>query len=148
MNKALIFLFLIFIPCSSFAGDLKFQYYSPSFNGVGYSSHVLTIENIEQTRAKAWQDKIKADAAAAALAANNTLMSKFITNFESRVYAQLSQQLASNMFADGAATSGRFSFQDLSITWQKSPDNTSVTLNVSDSTGSTVITVPIGQFKF
>ena len=75
-----------------------YSFKSPSFNGSGYSSHVLTIENQETTRRaqaakdiQAALDKAKADAA-------NTNISKFLNNLESRIYAQISQNLATAMF--------------------------------------------------
>ena len=37
-----------------------YQFKSPAFNGIGYSSHVLTIENQEFTRQKAARDAIQA----------------------------------------------------------------------------------------
>ena len=37
-----------------------FTFKSPAFNGIGYSSHVLTIENQEATRRKALQDRLQA----------------------------------------------------------------------------------------
>jgi curli production assembly/transport component CsgF len=148
MKKTLPILssFAFFMPLTAAAGDLQFQYLSPSFNGVGYSSHVQTIENTEFTRKQAYKAQLKADAAAAAAAANNTLLSKFINNFESRIYAQLSQQLANQMFSDSGANTGSFDFQGTTISWSK--DSSSVNLTVSDGTGTTTITVPIGTFKF
>ena len=43
------------------ATELVQQFNSPAFSGIGYSSHVLTIEQLEATR----KQKIKDDAAAA-----------------------------------------------------------------------------------
>jgi hypothetical protein len=42
--------------------ELVHQFNSPAFSGVGYSSHVLTIEQLEATR----RQKIKDDLATAA----------------------------------------------------------------------------------
>jgi hypothetical protein len=43
-----------------FADEIKFQFKSPSFSGVGTSSHYLTIENQEYTRAEALRAEIQA----------------------------------------------------------------------------------------
>jgi hypothetical protein len=120
---------------------------SPSFNGIGYSSHVLTIENQEYTRQnsvkkdiQAALDKAKADKA-------NTNISKFMNNLESRIYAQISQNLATAMFANGGSNSGTLNFEGNTIFWTK--DGTSVTLQVTDSVGNTtIVVVPLGQFQF
>ena len=44
------------------ASELDFKFHSPSFSGVGKSSHYLTIENIEKTRKDAIKAAEKADA--------------------------------------------------------------------------------------
>ena len=47
-----IILSLILVATSSHAEQV-FQFKSPSFSGIGYSSHVQTIENTETSRKKA-----------------------------------------------------------------------------------------------
>lgn len=128
------------------AVDLTFQFNSPAFSGVGYSSHVLTIEQIEAQRTKALADAAKAAADQAARDAKNTNLAKFLVNVESRIYAQLSKQLADAMFSDGSNT-GNMDFQGTNISWVKTA--TDVTLTIRDvSGGVTEITVPIGTFAF
>ena len=130
---------------SSPIGDYSFK--SPSFNGSGYSSHVLTIENQEFTRKvqiqkdiQAMLDKAKSDAA-------NTNLQKFLNNLESRIYAQISQNLATAMFANGGSTSGTLNFEGNTIFWSK--DSTNVYLTVTDTVGNqTQVAVPLGQFQF
>ena len=132
----------------AFATPLPDQSFkSPSFNGSGYSSHVLTIENQEYTRrlqiAKDIQsalDKAKSDA-------SNTNIAKFMNNLESRIYAQISQNLATAMFADGGSNSGSLNFEGNTIFWTK--DSSNVYLTVTDTVGNqTTVTVPLGQFIF
>jgi hypothetical protein len=124
-----------------------YSFKSPSFNGQGYSSHVLTIENQESTRQKAMKDAIQASIDKAAADAKNTNLKKFLNNLESRIYAQISQNLATAMFATGGATSGTLNFEGNTIFWSK--DSSNVYLTVTDTTGtSTQITVPLGQFQF
>jgi hypothetical protein len=66
---------------------------------------------------------------------------------ESRIYAQISQTLATAMFADGGSNSGTLNFVGNIINWTKS--STEITLNVTDYMGSaTSITIPLGQFVF
>ena len=75
---------------------------SPAFSGIGYSSHVLTIKQLEdqaKDKNQAKADAIKAKAEADAL---NTPQARFISNLESRVYSQLAKQLTDSMFGEGA----------------------------------------------
>ena len=124
-----------------------YSFKSPAFNGSGYSSHVLTIENQEATRRKANEDKIQAALEKAASDKNNTNLSKFMNNLESRIYAQISQNLAAAMFKDGGSTSGTLNFEGNTIFWTKS--STDVTLQVTDTVGNqTTVVVPLGQFQF
>jgi hypothetical protein len=124
-----------------------FTFKSPAFNGQGYSSHVLTIENQEASRRKAVEDKIQSAIDKAATDAKNTNLQKFLNNLESRIYAQISQNLATAMFADGGSNSGTLNFEGNTIFWTK--DSTSVYLTVTDTVGNnTSITIPLGQFQF
>ena len=53
---------LAFVPVLASAAPIgDYQFKSPSFNGVGYSSHVLTIENQEFTRRAQVQKDIKVE---------------------------------------------------------------------------------------
>jgi hypothetical protein len=145
-KKAIVLLSLLPFVCIS-APLPDYMFKSPSFNGVGYSSHVLTIENQEFTRKvqiqkdiQAALDKAKADAA-------NTNIAKFLNNLESRIYAQISQNLATAMFANGGTNSGTLNFEGNTIFWSK--DGTNVTMTVTDVTGNqTTVVIPLSQFQF
>lgn len=149
-NKKLTLAFSIgalLAPIAFAAPMADFTFKSPSFNGIGYSSHVLTIENQEATRRKALQDQIQSAIDKAAADAKNTNLQKFLNNLESRIYAQISQNLATAMFANGGSNSGSLNFEGNTIFWTK--DSSNVYLNVTDTVGNvTQITVPLGQFQF
>jgi hypothetical protein len=107
---------------------------------------VLTIEQLEANRRKAIKDAEKAAVDQAARDAKNTNLAKFLVNVESRIYAQLSKQLADAMFSDGS-NSGEMDFQGTNISWIKS--STDVTLTITEAAGGvTTVTVPIGSFAF
>lgn len=128
------------------ATELTFQFNSPAFNGAGFSSHVLTIEQLEAQRRKAIADAAKAAADQAARDAKNTNLAKFLVNVESRIYAQLSKQLADAMFSSGG-NSGAMDFQGTNISWIKTA--TDVTLTITEVNGNrTEITVPLASFAF
>ena len=124
-----------------------YTFKSPSFNGNGYSSHILTIENQEHSRRESIKKEIQAALDKVKNDANNTNISKFLNNLESRIYAQISQNVATAMFADGGSTSGTLNFEGNIINWSRS--STEITLNVTDYVGSnTSISIPLGSFQF
>jgi hypothetical protein len=147
MKLCISFLLLSLAVTASAQPLPDYTFKSPSFNGNGYSAHVLTIENQEHNRRDAIQKEIQAKLEKEANEAKNTNISKFMNNLESRIYAQISQNLATAMFADGGSNSGTLNFEGNIINWTKS--STEITLNVTDYVGSsTSITIPLGQFIF
>jgi hypothetical protein len=145
--KKIITIFLAVFSATSGATELVHSFQSPAFiPGNGYSTHVLTIEQLEANRRKAIADAEKSARDQAARDAKNTNLAKFLVNVESRIYAQLSKQLADAMFSDGA-NSGDMDFQGTNISWVKT--GTDVTLTISEVAGGvTTVTVPIGSFAF
>jgi hypothetical protein len=148
MTKSLYILAALLIPLIGIAAPLAdYSFKSPAFNGSGYSSHVLTIENQEAVRRKAQEDKIQAGLDKAKADKANTNLAKFMNNLESRIYAQISQNLASQMFANGGSNSGTLNFEGNTIFWTK--DSSNVYMTVTDTTGnSTQVTIPLGQWQF
>jgi curli production assembly/transport component CsgF len=145
--KTIIISVLASVVASTAHAQLVHQFNSPSFSGQGYSNHVLTIEQLEATRRKAIADVQKAAQEKAERDAKNTNLAKFLVNVESRIYAQLSKQLADAMFAEGSADSGSFDFQGTSISYVKT--GTDVTLTIVETNGNrTEITVPLSSFSF
>lgn len=145
MKKIIILMSLL--TSSSMATELQFQYKSPAFNGVGYSAHVLTIENLEQTRKQKIIDDKKADAIKAANDAKNTNLAKFLNNLESRIYATLSQKIAEQLFKDNGATSGDFDISGNHVSWTS--DGSNITLRITDPGGSvTEVIVPYGSLAW
>ena len=126
-----------------------FEFKSPAFNGNGYSAHVLTIENQEHSREEAIKDKIQAELDKAKRESEDTNLNKFLNNLESRIYAQISQDLATAMFADDGSSpsSGTLNFEGNIIYWNK--DSTSINLQVTDLTGTTTtLNIPLGDWTF
>jgi hypothetical protein len=126
-----------------------YTFRSPAFNGVGYSSHVLTIENQEVTRRSQLQKDIQAALDKAKADKENTNVAKFLNNLESRIYAQISQNLATSMFSGtNGKSEGTLDFEGNTIGWYKNL-NGDVVMNVLDTSGNkTTVTIPLGQFQF
>ena len=129
------------------------QFSNPSFSGNGYSSHVLSIEQLQYNREKNVKDDAKSAAAAAVRAENNTTIAKFIKNVESRIYANLSKQLVDNMFGESCTgtcpTSGTAEVEGSTIYWVKDTSTEIITLTITDPNGNvTTMSVPLGDFEF
>ena len=141
---------------SILASELVQEFSNPSFSGNGYSAHVLSINQLEVQREKTLEDERKSEAAAAERAAKNTTINKFITNVESRIYANLSKQLVDNMFGEGCdsstttcPTSGTSDIEGATIYWVKDTTTEEITLTITADDGTvTTMVVPIGDFKF
>ena len=148
MRKETIISLLILLAGGVAADEIKFKFKNPSFSGVGTSSHYLTIENQEFTRKEALEAEIQALKEALERDAENTTLARFIKNFESRIYAQLSRQLVDQLFGENPAENGSFTLFDNLITW--SSDGSMITLEIfNETTGeTTTISIPIGDFGF
>lgn len=127
--------------------ELAFSFKSPAFSGIGYSSHVQTIENTERVRKDAIESAKLQAIKDAATAANNTNLVKFLNNFESRVYAQLSSQLVNNLFGENPKESGTVVISGNTIKYSKTGDEINLTVTGQDGTVTQVI-IPVAQFKF
>lgn len=147
MKKVLVLLPLFFVT-NLVQAELVHQFQSPAFiPGNGYSQHVLSIYQLEENKKKEIRAEEAAAIAKAEAAAKQTNLSKFLVNVEARIYAQLSKQLADQMFSEGGGNSGTMNFQGTNISWVKT--GTDVTLTIIESNGSrTEIVVPIASFAF
>ena len=161
MKLRLAILLLAIIGLEGQAGNLSYEFKNPSFSGVGYSSHVLSIEQLQYNREQGVLDDKTAAEKAAERAAKNTTLSKFVTNVESRIFANLSKQMVDNMFGtnctEDAETeelecplSGTATLPDGSIvSWVKDETAETITLTIIDASGGiTQLIVPVGDFKF
>jgi hypothetical protein len=159
MKKTLVTLSLVLAATTSQA-ELVHQFKNPAFSGIGFSSHVLTIDSIEKSRKDAIEADKKATIAKAEAELLNTPLNRFMSLFQSQVYAQLATQLSNNLFTnkcaapDGTAVpgcvnpdTGNFVLDGNTVTWHKANDK--VTLTVVDAKGTvTTVIVPIASFSF
>jgi len=143
----LLVLCLVLFSNFVFTDEMVFKFKSPSFSGFNTSQHYLTIENQEHTRKKTLLEEIKALAEELEREENNTTLSRFIRNLESRVYAQLSRQLVENLFGETASKEGSIELEGNTIEYES--DDETITLTITDEEGHvTVITFPINSFTF
>jgi len=140
--------FLLGISMSpSYASELKHSFKSPAFNGVGYSSHVLTIENLTFQRKADIKAKEESARKEADREAKNTNVNKFLANLESRIYAELSKQISEKLFGENPQTSGTLELLGNTITYEMSDSNVALTVVQADGS-TTVVDIPIASFAF
>jgi len=156
MVKVKIFAFLVFafgimfsfiLALNVQADQITHKFKSPSFNGVGTSSHYLTIENQEFSRKLTIKEEIKALQDEIEREKENSTLARFLRNLESRVYAELSRQLVNNLFGEIPSESGTITLEGNTIVY--SSDGITLTLTITEADGTvTSITIPIGTFTF
>jgi hypothetical protein len=148
----------------SFSAEMTHQFNSPAFNGSNYSSHVLTLrqlEDLQKDKNKATADAIQAKAERDA---QNTPQAQFLANLQSRIYSQLAKQLTDSLFGATdaptctAATAGSIcgSIPDLagnSVTWKLGTGSDSGMIiiritNLTDPSQFTEMKIPSGTFAF
>ena len=148
-------LYLLLFICSTLAhsAELSFDFKSPAFSGIGYGSHALTVYQLEENKKQKLKDEAKAVEDRALRDTQSTNAYKFKNNLESRIYAQLSKQIADQLFGEGATIadsvwySAETPFGD-TIKWMR--DSGRIYVKVVNSSGNTIaeFDVPVGEFAF
>ena len=128
-----------------FADQIVHKFKSPSFSGIGTSSHYLTIENQQKSR----RDKIQEDIESA--------IAKAERESESTTHAQISKQLVDQMFGDGineGEISGFFDMLGNTVAYdlctgcgEDGIDVIRITITGDDGT-TTTLDVPVGSGAF
>ena len=142
-----IFFFLVILSNPLWADTITHKFKSPSFNGIGTSSHYLTIENQEHTRKLTIKEEIKAIQDEIKREKENSTLARFMRNLESRVYAELSRQLVNNLFGETPQSEGVITLEGNTIEYTS--DGVTLTLKITEADGTvTEIVIPIGTFTF
>ena len=165
LNKSMrVLVFLLLFTPLAMADSLVFEFGNPAFPGNGYSSHVLSVEQLQYSRRQDVKDDQKSAEAALRREQENTTIAKFIKNVESRIYANLSKQLVDNMFGTGCDTTDVSAYCQNSgtatidpdgdgtgatLAWIRDESAGTITLTVTAEDGTiTNLTVPVGNFLF
>lgn len=153
------------------AGELRHTWKSPSFSGIGTSAHFLTIENQEFTRKAEIESKRRSELSKIESDKKNTNYQKFLTNLESRIYAEFSKQLTDSLFGEACGTTydgdgasiaptaeaaengeatctGNMTFNGTSMTFIKDVAADEVSLTIEGPDGAETITFPLNDFQF
>ena len=132
--------------------DLVHQFRNPSFNGIGYSNHVLSIEQLRYNREQEIREASEAEQRRIERELENSTLNRFLRNVESRIYATISKQMVDAMFADcsdSCANTGTAEIEGSTITWTKDETTGEITLEIVSADGTTTISIPgAGEFNF
>ena len=137
---------LLLISFNVISDEIVHDFKSPAFSGIGTSSHYLTIDEQEKTRRDEITEDVENALKDAEREADNTTLAKFLRNLESRVYSQLSRDIAESLFdSEKGGTGGSIVLEGSTITFVN--DGMSITLTVIDEDGTTTeIIIPVGIF--
>jgi hypothetical protein len=153
MSKKLLIL-LALLPSLALAAELTHNFNSPAFSGIGYSSHVLTIYQLEQQQ----KEKNKAEANALKAEAErveaNKPQNRFKSNLESKIYNEIATKVSQSLF-NGTCSQDTGSCGNIanlggnSVEW--TVDNNMITIritNLTDPSQDLVMTMPVATFSY
>ena len=135
-----------------FGSPLVFQFHSPSFSGIGQSSHYLTIENLEKSRKQALIDKADAEERRLENELKNTAIEVFRRNLESLFYTSLASQIIDNIFGEDGdkQEDGRTTIDGYKVIWTSTgtqDDEDGVSVIIRDQFTNEVIWVYTFPFQ-
>lgn len=152
--KIFFILVILLLTFPVYGSEMTWGFKNPAFHyGNGYSTHVLSVEQLQHNRKEELRKDAESEAARIERELNNTTLNKFIRNIESRIYAQLSKQMVDSMFADCTDTcsnTGTATIEGSTISWIRDETTGEITLTIVGDDGTvTEITVPgSGEFGF
>lgn len=157
IKNTLLCIFAISLQAVAQAAEMQHNFNSPAFSGVGYSSHVLTVKQLEDQAKEKNKAAAEALEAKAKAEAQNTPQAQFITNVQSRIYSQLAKQITDTLFGgagtgcSGSSCAGNVSIGGNNVAWSLSPNGQMININIVNETNPsqrTTMSVPVGTFYF
>ena len=126
-----------------FSSPIVFTFNSPSFSGIGQSSHYLTVENLEKSRKDAIIAKAEAEERRLENELKNTAIEIFRKNLETLFYSTLATQIIDNVFGtkDDQQNDGETTIDGYKVVWTSTDDEddaAGVTLKITDAAGNTI----------
>ena len=117
--KKISSLILLLWSGSLMASPIVFNFSSPSFSGIGQSSHYLTIENLEKSRKDAIIAKAEQEERRLENELKNTAIEIFRKNLETLFYSTLATQIIDNVFGtkDDQQNDGESIIDGYKIVW-------------------------------
>ena len=125
------------------ASSLVYTFNSPSFSGIGQSSHYLTIENLEKSRRDAIIAKAEAEERRLENELKNTAIEIFRKNLETLFYSTLATQIIDNVFGtkDDQQNDGETVIDGYKVVWSSTDDEddaAGVKVQITDAAGNVI----------
>ena len=125
------------------ASPFVFNFNSPSFSGIGQSSHYLTIENLEKSRRDAIIAKAEAEERRLENELKNTAKEIFRKNLETLFYSTLATQIIDNVFGtkDDQQNDGETVIDGYKVVWSSTDDEddtAGVKVKITDAAGNVI----------
>ena len=125
------------------ASPFVFNFNSPSFSGIGQSSHYLTIENLEKSRKDAIIAKAEAEERRLENELKNTAIEIFRKNLETLFYSTLATQIIDNVFGtkDDQQNDGETVIDGYKVVWASTDDEddtAGVKVKITDAAGNVI----------
>ena len=125
------------------ASSLVYTFNSPSFSGIGQSSHYLTIENLEKSRRDAIIAKAEAEERRLENELKNTAIEIFRKNLETLFYSTLATQIIDNVFGtkDDQQNDGETLIDGYKVVWSSTDDEddtAGVKVKITDAAGNVI----------
>ena len=149
--RVIIATLVLMFATNAAASELTWGFKNPRFSGNGYSSHVLSTEQLQHNRKEDIKAKAEAEERRIERELENTTLNKFLKNVESRIYAQISKQMVDAMFADcsdSCSNTGTAEIEGSTIVWVKADGMITLTITQDDGTITEVSIPADGDFSF
>jgi hypothetical protein len=141
------------------AAELQHNFNSPAFSGVGYSSHVLTLKQLEDQQKDKNRQAAEALKAAAERDAANTPQARFKASMETRIYSELAKRISDSLFgsspnapsctpASAGGACGDIDIGGQNITWRIQGTNIIVRISeIANPNNYTELVMPYAAFN-
>jgi len=136
------------------SSELVHNFNSPAFSGLGYSSHVLTIYQLEQQQ----KEKNRAEAAASSAEAlrieANKPQNKFKANLESKIYNEIATKVSQSLFngtcsQDTGSCGNIANLAGNSVEWTVNGGMITIKItNLTDPSQDLTMTMPVATFSY
>jgi hypothetical protein len=147
------------VALSASAAELQHNFNSPAFSGLGYSSHVLTLKQLEDQQKDKNKQAAEALKAAAEREAANTPQARFKASMETRIYSELAKRISDSLFGSSPSAPtctpstnggpcGDIDIGGQNITWTIQGTNIIVRIaEIANPNNYTELTMPYAAFN-
>ena len=153
MSKTLIAL-AVLLPSLAMAAEITHHFNSPAFSGIGYSSHVLTIYQLELQQKEKNKAELAALKAEAERTEANKPQNKVKANLESKIYNEIATKVSQSLFngtcsQDTTVCGNIANLAGNSVEWTVNGGMITIKItNLTDPSQDLTMTMPVATFSY